>query len=248
MLVSFWEASLGAVVKTCKHLTRSEEGSYTMRSPPFRRLPSAPAAHLSASHWMSQPCLWSVEMTDNNTNTLQDATCDSPPAVWLGQREAHKERADKNTVLPGHKESPLQKKERSCRSVRKTTVVVRPTLPEAFGKQDDFWSKPARMKRTCKREPEPALAWAKGCCLWKRKKSCVNAMWKGLEQKGLPYSPQLHSPITVTTGKQSVLRLILPEISAHDLDKEFQLSLLYSQMNSVMWISLQDPIKKQTIL
>lgn len=44
-------------------------------------------------------------MAQNNTNTLQDAKCDIPPAVWLGQiREGQKETADKNTVLPGHNE------------------------------------------------------------------------------------------------------------------------------------------------
>lgn len=179
------------------------------------------------SHWISQSCLWSMEMTDNNTNARQDATTlrQCPSCVAGANRRGPKrEGRQKNTVLPGAQCVMASKEGEECRSVMKTTVVVRLTLPEAFGKQDDCLSKPARMKRTCKREPQPALAWAKGCCLWKPKKSCVNAMWKGLEQKGQPYSPQLHSPITVAVGRQGVLKLILPKFSACDLDKEFHYS------------------------
>lgn len=147
-----WEQWL-KLSDTYKHLRHREEGSYTIRSHPFLRLPSAPTAHLSASQWISQPCLWSMEMTDNNMNTLKDATCDSPPAVWLGQLgEGQKERADKkkNTVLPGHNELLLQKKERSAEVLWKQQWLSDPPCRRRsesrtiFDQSQQGWSEPVR--------------------------------------------------------------------------------------------------------
>ena len=130
-------------------LTYNEEGS-TLQYHPLLGLYSVSIAYANASHLTRESCLWRMKTVQNNTKMLQHAKCDIPPAVWLGQiGEGQRKREGRQKYCTFRAQWVLAAKEGGrLRGIRKTTMAVIPTLPEAFWKQEVFWSKRARMKWT----------------------------------------------------------------------------------------------------